>query len=159
MSTTTALVAGPSKNVAVTVIGLITMLWGGVHAALGSGLILVGASLQRNLRPDDPAGGFAPILWILEGLAIFLGVLFLLQGVLGMLAALGVLLHKQWGRILTFIMAGLAILWGLLSLSAYNSDATGNATLIAYGAFQLLYAILTFVILIKNGAEFSRPRV
>jgi hypothetical protein len=84
-----------------------------------------------------------------------IGVAFLLQGVLGMLAGLGVLWHKPWGRIMTFVVAVLAILWGLASLGFYDQ----GAIYIAFGAAQLLYGILAFVILIKSGAAFSRPRV
>ena len=71
------------------------------------------------------------------------------------LAGLGALLRRQWGRILTLIMSVLAILWGLAALGAYEK----GTSYIAFGAAQILYAVLAFVILVKNGAEFSRPRV
>ena len=149
--------AGPSKGVAVTIIGLITILWGGAHAVLGGCLILGGDAIDKNLRPDDLAGGLAPALWILAGLMIVIGVGFLLLGLAGMLAGLGILWRKQWGRVLAFIMAVLSVMvGGLVSLSAYKQDAAGNA---AFGATEILYGILAFVVLIKNGAAFSRPRV
>jgi hypothetical protein len=68
-------------------------------------------------------------------------------------------LRRHRGRILAFILAVLAILWGLLSLAAFNPDASGNAPLIAFGVAQLVYGAVVLLILIKNGAEFSRPRV
>ena len=90
---------------------------------------------------------------------IVIGVAFVPQGILEMLAGSGVLWRKQWGRILTFIVAVLAILWGVASLGAYTQDANGNAFFIAFGAIQILYGILAFVVLIQKRGEFSRPRV
>jgi hypothetical protein len=63
-----------------------------------------------------------------------------------------VLLRKQGARILTFILAVLVILWGLLSLGALGTPV------IPFAAAQILYGILAFVILIKKGGEFSRHR-
>jgi hypothetical protein len=50
-------------------------------------------------------------------------------------------------------MAALAALWGL----AFLGFSDGDATLMALGAAQILYAILVLVVLIKDGADFSRP--
>jgi hypothetical protein len=95
------------------------------------------------------------------GLMTVIGVASLLQGVVGMLAGLGVLWRKQWGRIVTFILAVLAILWGLLFMGgSFEGGAfEQGATYIALGAAQLLYGILAFVILIQKRGEFSRPRI
>src|ERR1700730_5571553 len=117
MSTTAT--ARPSKSVAVTIIGLLALLFGIGDAALGSNFIFGGAADEKRLE-HDPAGGFAFLLQILAGLVIVVGVAFLLTGVLGMVAGLGVLWRKPWGRILTFLAAVLAVLWGLASLSFYN---------------------------------------
>ena len=94
-------------------------------------------------------GGIVPVL------LIALGVVFLLLGILGLLAGLGVLLRQQWGRILTFIVAVAVILTGLLVVSGSDQEPTD----IAVGAGQILYGIAAFVILITNGAEFCQPRV
>ena len=60
---------------------------------------------------------------------------------------------------MTFIVAVLAILLGLVCLGAYKQDADGNAFFIAIGVAQILYGVLALVILIKNGAESSRTRI
>ena len=96
---------GPCKSIAVTLIGLMTILWGGIYAVLGGSMIFAGDAIVTNIRPDDPVGGFAPIFKILASLMIVIGVVLLLQGIPGILAGWGVLLRKQWGRILTFIAA------------------------------------------------------
>jgi hypothetical protein len=152
-------VAGPGKGVAVTVIGLITMLWGGSYAALG-GSLMFGANTMMTKHPGDHVGGLADVdHWVASmfaGLASVFGAALLLQGVVGILAGLGVLWRKQWGRIVTFILAVLAILWGLLFMSGAFEQ---GAIFLALGAVQLFYGILAFVILIQKRTEFSRPGV
>jgi hypothetical protein len=79
-----------------------------------------------------------------------------LRGGFGLLAGLGVLWRKQWGRILTFILAILAVIVGLLLLNANMQDAGGDGALISFGAAEILFGILASVSLIKHGAEFFR---
>jgi len=127
--------AGASKSVAVTVIGLITLLCGGGYAALGGDFILGGAGWFVHPNPElvhvqpEPDMGTILGVWLTLGAAVLIvvGVLFLLLGVLVLLAAMGVLWRKQWGRILTFIVAVLAILLGLLCLSSVQ-DVVRDAT-------------------------------
>jgi hypothetical protein len=52
-------------------------------------------------------------------------------------------------------MAGFATLWGLVCLGAVNQGVAW----IVVAAAHFLYAALALVILIANGAEFSRTRV
>jgi hypothetical protein len=92
-----------------------------------------------------------PVLFLGRIVVIAIGVAFLPLGLAGLLGGLGALLRKQWGRILTFILAVLAILLGPLWAVGGDQDATD----IALGAAQVLYGILAFVILIRKGAEFS----
>lgn len=153
MSTTVP--AGPSKSIAVTALGLITLLWGGAHAAWGGWIIFAGADLGVRMQDDAAAGGVAYLLRLLADFMIVVGVAVLLQGVLGMLAGWGDLLRKQWGRILTFVTAVLAILWGLLFLSGFQRNVDSE---IALGAAEVLYGVLAVVILVMNGAEFARLR-
>jgi hypothetical protein len=114
------------------------------------GTIVWGGAAMAN----DPAGGWGPLLRVFAGLIVVLAVPFLLQGVLGLLAGCGVLMRKPWGRLLTFPLAVLAGLWGFAFLGDFEHDGSS----IALGAVQLLYGILALVILIRNGAEFSRPK-
>ena len=157
MNTTTT---GPAKGVAVTVIGLITMGWGASYAILGGSLIF-GANAMMTKHPGDQKGGLADVdHWVASmfaSLGTVIGALLLLQGVMGILAGLGVRWRKQWGRILTFLLAVLAILWSLLIIGgAFAGAFEQGVTFLAVGAAQLLYGILAFVILSKKGTEFSR---
>jgi hypothetical protein len=137
----------------VTLVGLTTILWGGAHIALGVFCHLPGDLWQGS------ANGFAPIHWIAgDAYDNNVNIAFGLQGILGMLAGSGVLLRLHWGRILTFIVAIVAILWALDSVDAYkhqDDDYQWKTALIPFAAAQVLYGILAVVILIKNGAAFS----
>jgi hypothetical protein len=150
MTTATTAPAVISKSVAVTIIGLITLLLGGAYAAFGGFLIFAGASWLGEPR-KDPWEQMATLFGILPAFAVLIGVAFLPPGILGLLAGLGVLLRQQWGRILTFLLAVLAILLGLGWVAGSDWDATD----IALGAAQVLYGILAFVTLIVRSAEFS----
>ena len=120
--------------------------------AFGGWIIFAVVSLYTQ-PPEDPGTPVAALLGIGPAIVFVMGVCFLPLGFLGLLAGLGVLLRKQWGRILTFILAALAILLGL----TWVGDR--DATHIAIGVAQVLYGIFAFVILIRNRTEFSRPRV
>jgi hypothetical protein len=120
------------------VLGLLTLVLGCGYVVMGS--ILLGAAADMA---NDPAGGWAPLLQVFAGLIAVLGIPFLLQGVLGLLAGLGVLLRKSWGRLLTFLLAILAILWGLAFLGTAGQDGSS----IALGATQLLYGIFAIILL------------
>jgi hypothetical protein len=145
--------ARASKSVAVTVIGLITLLCGGGYAVLGGDFIFGGASWF--VQPDPAMG---PILgtWLTLGASVLIvvGVLFLLLSVVVLLAAVGVLWRKQWGRILTFIVAVPAILLGLLCLTGVQ-DFVQDATVLAIGVVQILYGILALVVLSMKRGDFE----
>jgi hypothetical protein len=137
----------PGKSVSVTIIGLVTVFWGVAEGIVGGTLFFRGAAIS-----DDPRGGWGPVFDLMWILLALLGVAVLLHGVLMVVGGLGVLRRKRWGRVLTFIMATLAILWGLVSLAA-GDKSVGS---ICYGGAQLLYGILAIAILFRKGAEFSR---
>jgi hypothetical protein len=138
----------------VTILGLSTLLLGGAYAAVGGWVIFAGADMLVH-PSNDPWIQLATFYGIVPALLIVVGLAVLGLAILGLLAGLGVLLRKQWGRVLTFTVAVLALLLGLLWVVGSDGDTTD----IAIGAVQILYGIPAFVILIVNGAEFSRPRV
>jgi hypothetical protein len=134
-------------NSGVTIIGLITILWGSAQVALG---------LSCNLPGDgwkDASNLIATSLHTKASLA------FVLQGILGILAGSGSLLRLQWGRIMTFILVAVGILWAVDSTYAYLHQEfyRWKALLIPFAAIQVVYAILALVILSKNGVAFAQP--
>jgi hypothetical protein len=138
----------------VTILGLSTLLLGGAYAAVGGWVIFAGADMLVH-PSKDPWIQLATFYGIVPALLIVLGLAVLPLAILGLLAGLGVLLRKQWGRVLTFTVAVVAILLGLLWVVGSDWDTTD----IAVGAVQILYGSLAFVVLLKKRAEFSRPRV
>ena len=144
--------SGPDKSPAVTVVGLATLLWGGAYAALGGQFIWAGASWAERAG-DDPWGPLATFFGLLPALVIAVGVASLLLGLVGLLAGVGLLLRKPWGRVLSFPLSVAAILVGLVWVGGGDQRATE----IALGVAQILFGVLTFTVLVRNGAEFSRP--
>src|SRR5258707_393154 len=91
----TVVPAEASKSVAVTAIGLVTLLCGGGYAALGGRLILAGAGwfVQPDPNPWKQIGawfGFGAVLFIAVGM------FFVLLAIPVLVAGLGVLWRKQW---------------------------------------------------------------
>jgi len=119
-------------------------------------LIFGGASwlAQSGEGPWQQIGG---LFGILPGLFIVVGIAFLPAGILGLLAGYGVLLRKEWGRILALILAVLAILLGLIWISGVE-DIVQDAKVFVLGASQILYGVVAFLILLTKGDEFSRDR-
>jgi hypothetical protein len=130
---------------------------GAAYAALAGGLIIAGADLL--IRPtQEPVVRVFALGGIVPALIVALGIAFLLPGILALLAGLGVLLRKQWGRILTLIVAVLAILLGLLWGTGVQ-DAVQDLIDLAVAVVQILYGVMAFVILSTKGTEFSRCQV
>jgi hypothetical protein len=139
----------------VTLIGLSTLLWGVVYVGIGVYLTIAGGNAAKRFvggGGEDMAGGLGPFLAIIFELIAFVGICLILAGAAAMVAGLGVLLRKQWGRILTFVVSGLVLLLGLCIVTAYQE----GAGVIALGAAHVLYAVLVIVVLGMNGSEFAR---
>lgn len=145
-------VVGARRNVMVPIAGTLILVIGAAHALLGGQLTYSGAAALRDLQ-SDPAGGFGPLLQIVAGFVAAVGFALLAQGALGMAAGLGVLRRRQWGRVMGIVLAVLAVLWGLLFVSALEGGI--GMTL---GAVHVLVGAFVLVVLIREGREFSRLR-
>ena len=93
------------------------------------------------------------MLQAVAGFVAAVGVALMVQGGLALLAGVGVLRRRQWGRALGILVAVLAVVWGLLFLAGSRD---GGAAGIALGIAQVLYGVFALVVLIRQGAEFSR---
>jgi hypothetical protein len=144
--------ARPSKSVAVTVLGLLTLLLGCAYAAFGGSAIFAGTDWFVHGN-KEPMADVIALGGIVPGFIIMFGIAFLPPGLLALCAGVGTLLRKQWGRILTYVVAVMAILLGLVWVIGSDQDLTD----IAVGAAQILYGVLAFCILTLNCAEFYRP--
>jgi hypothetical protein len=131
----------PRNTRAVTILGVVNLLLGGVSMGLGATAFYLRA-LFRSFVGEAHARF---MLLVLADLYALIGIVLLLLGVAWMLAGLGVLRRQQWGRILTYILAVLAILIGLGSLTAG----------LVPGVVLVLYGIPALRVLIRNSVEFS----
>jgi hypothetical protein len=100
---------------------------------------------------------FGDIASAIGELLVYVGAAGLLLSGLLLLASLGVLWRKRWGRILTLVLAALTTLWTLINLDiiAAVAGAPGGLALVAA---QLLYVVLAVRTLIKCCAEFAGVR-
>src|SRR5205823_530582 len=113
--------AGSGKSIVVTVFGLVALLLGAAYAALGGQLIFAGLGWFVRLD-QDPWAQIAGLFGLIPAIAVVIGVVFLPLGALGVLAGLGVLWRKPWGRTLALILAVPASLLGLLWAGGADGD-------------------------------------
>jgi hypothetical protein len=161
----------------VTAVAVLNFVFGGIALACGIlgliggaflGALSSGASNTPNITIDGkPAGGEASKEFekaqkdlqeaakkaggTLGGLALLvtvLSVVSIAQGALEIIAGIGLIQRRNWGRILTLILGGLAVILAILNVVQFN---------IVGLIINVVYAILVFVFLLgpKAAAEFS----
>jgi hypothetical protein len=136
----------------VRVVGLITVILGAAHLALG-------VAGNPGPHPNNWTSGF-----MLEGW--FSSTCFFITGILAVMAGCGVLLRLKWGRYMTLIVGILVILWGLIAIAAYRYQErfqdvpprhyAWRSILIPFAGVELLYGAAALVTLFKHGAAFPR---
>ena len=141
-----------SRSLALTVLGGLTLLVGIAHAALAGSLIIGGSNIMRD-PANDPDKGWGFVTQFFAGILVALGIALILEGILEIAAAAGVLYRKRWGQILMILVAVTSLGWGALFVSTAGEDAWATAL----GASHLLYGILAIVVLILRSGEFA-PR-
>jgi hypothetical protein len=133
----------------VTAVAVVNFVLGGLNALCG-GLLLLGGGVAAGAGATGAVGGepeAAAAATIVGGVLIVLGILVLLLSLPTIIAGVGIVKRRQWGRILTLILGGISGVLGLLSLIALQPG----------GLLQLAYAIFVFVVLLneKYAAEFA----
>jgi len=142
----------PHKSLAVTVVGLATLLLGVGYTILGCVFIYSGVHAAQTLPDDDATQGWGPFLAFVSGIVALIGVLFVAPGVVGIAAGAGVLYRKSWGRVLTFLIAAVAIVWGV----AFVAISDHGGTLIAFGVAQIVYGVAAVVVMFTRSEDFAR---
>jgi hypothetical protein len=140
------------RSLSVTIVGIATLLLGAAYLLLGTVFVYSGVHGASTLPEDDAAPNWAPVLKMISAVVAFVGGLFIVPGVLGVAGGLGVLFRKQWGRVVTFLVAAVAILWGV----AFVALSDPGGMLIALGLIQIVYGVVAFVLVIRRGGEFRR---
>lgn len=98
---------------------LIGVLGGAAGAMLGAGMDGAMENARRTSGGMGVPGGGPSGLGVgavLGGIAIVMGIITFLMGVPTVIAGIGVLKRQQWGRILTLILGGLSVAFGLFAL-------------------------------------------
>jgi DNA-directed RNA polymerase subunit RPC12/RpoP len=132
----------------VTAVAVVNYVVAGLQLMCGLAFMafgLLGARMLRNAAAQNPN---VQINGVNVGLiVVIVGVVWLALAVPMLLAGYGVQKRRNWGRVLSLILAGLAALGGVFQLLALNP-----AVLFSAG-----YAIFLFVVLLneKYAAEFA----
>jgi len=145
--------ADTNRSRAVTAAGYGTLLWGAWNAVLGVTAIYNGIAWLTH-PGDDAWWPVATLFGVLPVIVIVIGVAFVLYGVLSVIAGIGVLRRKRWGRILALILACLAVLTGAPALFL-SFDGSVTASDLALVVTQLVYAVFALVVLATRGGEFK----
>jgi len=133
----------------VTAVAVVNFILGGLNALCG-GLLLLSGGVVAGVGAARAAGGGAEgaaAATVIGGLLVVLGVVSLILSIPTIVAGVGVLKRRQWGRVLTLILGGLS---GLIGLSLLIRMQAG-------GLLQLAYCVFVYVVLLnsKYAAEFD----
>ena len=132
-------------NTGATAIGLAAVVVGIGYVAAGGSLVCRG-----DTALDAWAGG-ADVLQPVAGYFSLVGIALLAQGVLGVASGMALLVRRPWGRVVILVLSVPSVLLGLLFLTA----AHGNVMPIALGVVQVVYSALTWLVLVRRGADFQ----
>lgn len=117
----------------VTVVGVLETIWGSVVGLMGLLLVLMGATLGATIEAAlKDAGGFGALLG--AGIVI-VGLIMTLIGAGAIIASIGLYKRRSWGRILTFVYAGLAVLSGASSLMIM--DVAGAVVALGWAGYAI----------------------
>ena len=162
--------AARGKSVAVALVALCTQIWGWGYALVGGYLILVWADWLPGVLDDLLPGELhdlpnritsmrittTPVDYVRNEIFwVVFGILFVIFGIMANLATLGLYWRKPWGRIVTFLVAVLAISIVLVPICSEETfispiQITANIPL---QIAQVLYGILAFAVLSMSPGE------
>jgi hypothetical protein len=147
-----------TRSGAVTAVAIVNFVLGGLSILCGLFVALLGGFLasltsggggvidQAKLDPSQKAA--LQQATAVSGLIIAVAIAVILVGVLRIVAGVGVIQRRQWGRILTLILGGLSAVLGILDFISGNPIGA---------VLDIAYAVFVFVVLLnaKFAAEFS----
>ncbi len=139
------------KRSALWVIIPFALVWGCWNALVGGYLILVWAGWLEPQGNDLSLKIIVHFRDPIPFLALF-GGLFLTLGILAFLSALGLFWSKPWGRVLTILVAVLAIYLGLRSLNC-GPPIIEETDSVPLGVAQLVFGAVVFAILTFHRRE------
>jgi hypothetical protein len=156
------LAAGPTYNTSplAAFAGLLLVVFGIGVIALGFFTLSAGSDIARFIRDNDiKVFGFLlsrdtlrAVLTPSPGILMFLGALQLIAGI-------GVMSHKRWGRWLGFLLALLGLIVSIFAFSIGYAIAGAFTVPVIVGVVFLVGYILILLALIGGGSHFRRKVV
>ncbi|MFI5262696.1 MAG: hypothetical protein ACHQZR_09110 [Candidatus Limnocylindrales bacterium] len=138
-----AVASEPEASVTVALAGVLLLILGMLVSLGGLALLVLGAfartAIDDAIRNGNLSSYSADIISFVEGVIVVFGVVVLLYGLGELVAGIGVLRKRGWGRVLGIVLAavaGLFTTFGVLG-SMRNADARGG--LIVLLVFALAY--------------------
>jgi hypothetical protein len=158
---TAAPAAQPHGSLPVTLAGIVLLVIGILVGLAGVGLMAVGlvarAAFETALQNADPVGYSVDAVRVFEGIVVILGVIVGLYGLGELIAAIGVLLKRQWGRLLGILLSFIAGL--LTTLVALGTLGSSTGTTRGAPVFFIVFAVaywFVVVALARGGQAFRR---
>ncbi|HEY7940965.1 MAG TPA: hypothetical protein VID25_03390 [Candidatus Limnocylindrales bacterium] len=153
--------AQPQGSSMVTLAGVVLLVIGVLLGLAGIGLMAVGlvarTAFETALQNADPAGYSVDAVRIAEGFFLVLGVIVAVYGLGELIAGIGVLLKRQWGRLLGVLLSFIAgLLTTLVALGVAGSARGGiGGGLAVFVVFAVAYWFVV-VALARGGQAFRR---
>ena len=152
--------AQPQGSLMVTLAGVVLLIIGILVGLAGVGLMAVGlvarAAFETAVQNADPVDFSVDAVRVFEGIFVVFGLIVAVYGLGELIAGIGVLLKRQWGRLLgvllAFIAGSLTTLVGLGALGASNGTRAG---LVVFVVFAVAYWFVV-VALARGGQAFRR---
>lgn len=107
---------GRGSSGSVTSVGVITIILGSLQLLCGMCSSIGAIAMGAGAGQAPPGAGFLPAF--LAGAAIVVAILILIFGALYLVGGIGVIQRRNWGKIMTLVMAGFSGLGGILCIIA-----------------------------------------
>lgn len=141
----------------VAIAGVILFVFGLFVTLIGVGGLALGSLINEALLEFGPIDAPGFDVGAISGVIVVIFGIFLLLGILHLVSAIGVFVHKQWARIVAIVLSILGALLGLVSVvvavdtrGRADGSELGVAVVIAFGYGFSLFA------LIAGGGHFRR---
>jgi hypothetical protein len=150
----------------VTSVGVITIILGSLTLLCGLCFTIFGIAFAGGAAGAPRGAGFLPFQ-MAAGILVVMAIIVLILGALYLVGGIGVLQRRNWGRIMTLVMAGFSGLFGVLQIVggivnlAQQGPAEGKVIALLVNlliaALFFTHCVMSFVVLLsaQNAAEFE----
>jgi hypothetical protein len=152
------------RSGSVTGVGVISIVLGSLVLLCGFCVMVAGLAFAGGAA-GGPAGNMFPFQ-VAAGVFVVFAILFIIFGVLYLVGGIGVLQRRNWGRIMSLVMAGFSALFGIIYLIGIvgtlaqpgppDSKVLGILIGLLLAGMFFTHCVMSFVVLLssQNAAEF-----